>query len=567
MKIKKTINKNTNTNLLQQYDGGAPFTRGGYGCLFKPAIQCEDSETPKNYVSKLLENRNAVREYEYISRIKQKLEHIPIDIKKYLLIDNIKLCKPRQFTEEDKKNIDKTCDHIISDIKDTATHKPINSTTINNNLDKFKIINMPELGISMHDFIKKTKLSSLNIIKLNNIIIEYVSKIIPSINKNGVIHGDIKSSNILFNLNDTELPTIIDWGLSYTIPSDKTKFPNALNKLSVQYQHPFSTFLFSKDILEKYKKFLKNLQLGNVKLSRDSLRVFALSNYFIFLQSHENHFKILLGIFITGYKGDMLQYISDKESNIIDELISNNILMNYIIEYIIDVLMAYTINSRLETGKYFHEVYSMNVDIWGIMSIYFELIHHEHGKYYMTNNEYKIFINKIMNILIDNIFKNGDKKIDIQKLVDDINNLNKFLTDIHHRAAHIHRVSKIVDKHEHDGVIDIKKKGVANKLSANLLFYDDIEKHVKHVKHLKHQIDANHAMNTKTKKSSKKHTIKSYDQITTSFINHDPVVVKGGRGRRRMRSNKHIYSNKRCKHGHHKQGGYIIRNKTRKLKY
>ena len=74
MKIKKIIPQNI--NLLQQYDGGAPFTRGGYGCLFKPAIQCEDSETPPNYVSKLLETGNAVREYEYISRIKQKLEHI-----------------------------------------------------------------------------------------------------------------------------------------------------------------------------------------------------------------------------------------------------------------------------------------------------------------------------------------------------------------------------------------------------------------------------------------------------------------------------------------------------------
>ena len=167
----------------------------------------------------------------------------------------------------------------------------------------------------------------------------------------------------MFNLNDTELPTVIDWGLSYIVPSDKTKFPNALYKLSVQYQHPFSTFLFSKDIIEKYKKFLKNLQLENVKISRDSFRVFAVSNYFNFLQYHENHFKILLGIFITGYKGDILQYITENEPNTIDELISNNILMNYIIEYIIDVLMAYTINSRLEMGTYFHEVYSMNVDI------------------------------------------------------------------------------------------------------------------------------------------------------------------------------------------------------------
>jgi len=563
MTIKKAIRKNT--NLLQQYDGGAPFTRGGYGCLFKPAIQCEDSETPKNYVSKLLENKNAVREYEYISRIKQKLQNIPADIKKYLLIDNIKLCQPKQFTEEDKQNIDKTCDHIISDIKDTTTHKPINSTTINNNLDKFKIINMPELGISMHEYIKKTKLSSLNIIKLNNIIIEYVSKIMPTINKHGVIHGDIKSANILFNLNNTELPTVIDWGLSYTIPSDKTKFPNALYKLSVQYQHPFSTFLFSKNIIEKYKKFLKNLHLENVKLSRDSLRIFVISNYFNFLQHHESHYKILLGIFITGYKGDMLRDISDKDSEFIDNLISNNILMHYKIEYIIDVLLAYTINSKLELGKYFHEVYSMNIDIWGIMSIYFELIYHEHGKYYMTNNEYKIFIGQIMNILIDNIFKNGDKKIDIPKLVDDINNLNKFLTNIHHRIAHIHRVSKLVDKHEHDGVIDIKKKGIANKLSANLLFYDDIEKHVKHVKHTNPPIHSSYRTNIKTKKSSNQNTIKNYGEKTISFKNYDDVFVKGGRGRRIRRSNKQKHSRKSFKYGYKLHEGYEIRNKTRKL--
>jgi hypothetical protein len=323
----------------------------------------------------------------------------------------------------------------------------------------------------------------------------------------------------------------------------------------VQYQHPFSTFLFSKNIIEKYKKFLSNLNLENVKLSRESLRIFVISNYFNFLQHHESQYKILLGIFITGYKGDMLQHISDKDSDFIDELISNNILMNYKIEYIIDVLMAYTINSKLELGKYFHEVYSMNIDIWGIMSIYFELIHHEHGKYYMTNNEYKMFIGKIMNILIDNIFKNGDKKIDIPKLVDDINNLNKFLTNIHHRTAHIHRVSKLVDKHEHDGVIDIKKKGIANKLSANLLFYDDIEKHVKHVKHA-------HPSHLKTKKTSKTHTIKSYGQKTTSFINNDPIVVKGGRGR----SNNHSHKNgKNGIYGHHIRGGYRIKNKTRKI--
>lgn len=94
-----------------------------------------------------------------------------------------------------------------------------------------------------------------------------------------------------------------------------------------------------------------------------------------------------------------------------------------------------------------------------------------------------------------------------------------------------------------------------------MLFYDDIEKHVKHVKHA-------HPSHLKTKKTSKTHTIKNYGEKTTSFLNNDPVVVKGGRGRWRRRSNNH--SHKNGKYGHHIRGGYRIinvvkRNKTRKL--
>ena len=107
MKNKKKINKIINSKTRNKtkkikirknskkvssiYDGGAAFVKGGFGCIFKPALNCKDSElnTPPNYVSKLIAARYGKREYMYISNIKKRLEHLPENIKKYFLLDNI----------------------------------------------------------------------------------------------------------------------------------------------------------------------------------------------------------------------------------------------------------------------------------------------------------------------------------------------------------------------------------------------------------------------------------------------------------------------------------------------
>ena len=46
------------------YDGGAAFAKGGFGCVFKPVLNCKKSElnSNPNYVSKLIDSRNAERE-------------------------------------------------------------------------------------------------------------------------------------------------------------------------------------------------------------------------------------------------------------------------------------------------------------------------------------------------------------------------------------------------------------------------------------------------------------------------------------------------------------------------
>ena len=99
------------------YNGGEAFARGGFGCLFKPALKCQNKENPPNYVSKLSLKNDSEREYNYISSIKKRLESLPENIKSYLSIRNeyfkekqnensIKQIDKKEKKEEKKKQFD-----------------------------------------------------------------------------------------------------------------------------------------------------------------------------------------------------------------------------------------------------------------------------------------------------------------------------------------------------------------------------------------------------------------------------------------------------------------------------
>jgi serine/threonine protein kinase len=446
------------SKIIGDCKGGAPFIKGGYGCIFRPALKCVGAKSTPNYVSKLIETKYAKREYDYVMEIKKKLSSLGSDIRKYLLLDNVTICDPAPLTGDDMKNMENVCGDILSDLKDKSTNVPLDSSNINNNLDKFKIINMPELGISIHDFIKQGKLTPEDLIKINNIIIDYVLKIIPNINKHGVVHGDIKSSNILFSKIDKNIPILIDWGLSYTSNKDGT-IPEDLFTLHVQWQHPFSTFLFSKDIIDQYEIFLKNMKKDNIPFTRNSLRVFAISHYLNYKKVNEKQHKILRDIFIKAHEGDFLKHLKG-EQLFVDDAITEQMYMYYVINYIIDVLMSYTDLSKdkLNLDKYFSTVYIYNVDIWGIMSIYYEFIINSPTSYALSSNDYKLFINKIMHILIEHIFVNGSQRINTEKLANSIRNVNRYLEGIN-KGGHI------------------KERNIEfnNKMKNNVLFYKKVE--------------------------------------------------------------------------------------------
>ena len=448
--------------------GGAPFVQGGFGCIFSPALRCKDSSGSNNshydhdkkdkFVSKLIETKYAKREYDYVVRIKKKLQHLPDEIKKYLSIDDFTICDPDSLSKSDATNIEGVCDTILSYVSDSKTKEPVTAKNINDNLDKFKIINMPKLGKSLHTYIKDSKLHTKELIFLNNIIIKFVSVVIPSMNRAGVIHGDLKSANILFSDN-MNVPVLIDWGLSYIVPSDES-VPEDLFGLDMQYQHPFSTILFSRNVLQDYEEFLANLKKQGKRFDKESLRIFATAQYSNFKNDYNKIHKYLASVFIDAYKEDFLRMV--KGNNMfIDDTITEDIYINYVVNYIVDILFEYTNahTNKLNLGKYFKHVYMQNVDIWGMMSIYYELIKKPFDNFKLSSKEYKIYIQMLMNLLVKNIFENGAKAVNIGKLVHDIKKVNLFLHKLNPHEEYRKNMNKITpyedivseNIHEHVG--------------------------------------------------------------------------------------------------------------------
>ena len=472
-KIKIRKNKK---NVNSIYDGGAAFVKGGFGCVFKPALNCKDSElnTPLNYVSKLIEAKHGEREYMYIHSIKKRLEHLPANIKKYFLLDNVNMCEPKPLTEQDKVKIEEVCDYILTDNTDKTTQEPINSKNINDNLDKFKIINMPELSISLSNYIKKKKLTPLDLVNLNNNIIEYLTIVIPALYKNGVVHGDIKPDNLMFNVSDNNTLVVIDWGLSYVLDSERKNVPEALYTLGVQWHHPFSSFLFKKNVTEKYDTLLQKFKKEGVKITRDNLREFAMSAYKTFMSKHEKQFLFLNETFMNVYGEELAKKLKQAGRSDIENYMYN-LIITYIVEYVIDVLLTYTVDYKLEMGRYFYEVYLLNADTWGIMSTYSELIETMPLMNNITSVERKRVAGMLMNILTHNLYKNGGKVINIPKLVDDIKQLNKYLISISIKTSR----KENVDRVRSSAVLaaDLKKSMVDTRLMENKMVYDKLEKY------------------------------------------------------------------------------------------
>jgi len=183
--------------------GGELLSEGGYGCIFRPEIDCDGKSLEKT---------------EYISKIQLYDKSAKKEIELGKIIQTIKGFKNRFVP---------VLSHCFIDISEIETKDKNDCSILKKKSDNkfilFKILYIE--GPTFINFMVKNK-NSKQII--NNIIhnYNYLLKSIKMLIDKKIVHYDIKGDNILFN-ERMKLPSIIDFGLSLNM--EKINIQNLSN--------------------------------------------------------------------------------------------------------------------------------------------------------------------------------------------------------------------------------------------------------------------------------------------------------------------------------------------------
>ena len=397
--------------------GGKAIDSGGYGCIFKPELKCiKKTKKNRNYVTKLSLKKNTIIEYKNIDLISSKLKNIPNYKNKYF-ITNVEKCNIEKLTNADKINYDNKCKNLIK--------HGITKENINNNLNKLAAINMPFAGERLDTWITKENITSNRMIKLNKIIKYFLIDAILPMNKKQVMHNDIKDDNLMI-YNDKY--HIIDWGLSSF--NTKTSIPEHNINRPLQFNVPFSCILFHKSFEKKYENFLEKIKDNLDNPSYFQLKNFLLNQYFIKQEKYYGNSQADISLFhvLFYHKSNKIFYYEDNKET--KEVIEFMMYLNLFLNYNVDILLHYTNfkTKKFNAQKYLNEIYIYNVDIWGLMTCYFRLFDEKSNNFSLKiKNKDKILL-IIKEMLINDVWTKGNKKIDVNKIKKTINRINSLLT-------------------------------------------------------------------------------------------------------------------------------------------
>jgi serine/threonine protein kinase len=402
--------------------GGKVLASGGFGCVFSPALKCQgETKRAKGKISKLMSVKHATEEYDEIVSIKNKLDTIK-KYKDYFLINDATLCKPDTLTSSDLNHFSSKCSALPKD--------NITKSNINSNLDKLMSLNIPHGGVPVDDFIYENG-SFKKLYEIHNSLFKLLKKGIVSMNNKNIYHCDIKDSNVLLDDSSDDLKArLIDWGLTTEyVPLENNPFPKTWRNRPFQFNVPFSVIIFSDSFVEKYTKYLKD---GGVP-EETQLKPFVIDYINFWMKERgAGHYKFINEIMFTLFSNSLTTLSEGSKPQVVE----TQITMNYIINYIIDVLVHFTRfrdDGTLNLREYLDTVFIKIVDIWGFISVYFpmlELLSSNYSK--LSKQELKIF-NQLQFIFVEYLYNPRHEPIDMNILYSDFKVLGEL---IHNKIPH-----------------------------------------------------------------------------------------------------------------------------------
>ena len=404
--------------------GGKVIDSGGFGCIFRPQIRCKKSRNNKNKIygtnkydvngiSKVMDKKYAISEYFGLTKFISIIKTIP-NYNYYFLISDFTLCRPVYFTPQDLIDFDKKkCSSL--------TKRNITSKNINSKLKEMYMINMPYGGLDIDHFLYNNISNIKLIYNFNLKMIDLLDNAILQMNKRGLYHCDLKSNNILVNLQNNKMYIrIIDWGLSgIYLPDDNSKsefkdnesefskIPETFSNRPFQYNCPFSSILISRRFIIEYNHYCLYYK------DKYSLYEFIKTYFNNYINKKPNHLKDFNSIFkilkTTNYSNiSPISLLNDKS-------ITNNNL-EYIYSYLSEILQKYTKNNNFNVVDYFSNVYIKNLDIWGFIVSYHPLVYYN----IQYNNIFLELIQKLLHLLL----KYSSSPINIYELKEILRNFS-----------------------------------------------------------------------------------------------------------------------------------------------
>jgi len=470
---KNKINKKTlkNKNKKKISKGGKVLASGGFGCVFTPALRCENKKTRKrNGVSKLMTTNHAIKEYNEIVQIKEKLKTIK-KYTDYFLVNDISICKPALLTKSDLIDFTQKCTALQKDDK-------ITSKNINDSLDKMMILNMKNGGLPVDDFIFIAEHFS-DLYELNHSLISLLKNGIIEMNKKNIYHCDIKDSNILVEKKQNSLKTrLIDWGLATVyVPFHNNPFPNTWINRPLQYNVPFSVIIFTDVFIEKYTKYTND---GLNKKEEEGLSAFV-SDYLDYWIDERGmgHLKLMdqiIHILLDQEKrgqghgeGDGHGEGEEEERK---ETSISQITMDYITKYIVNILIHFTIFREdgawtLNMREYLDHVFIDNVDVWGFVSTYLAFLESLHENKDELEKPLIDCFDIIRNLFMF-IYLPSSSHIPIDKKV--IFNYLNHLSDLYKIEASRTNTTKNKDQLSMTKSVSIRSKGITGETFVPTIF-------------------------------------------------------------------------------------------------
>jgi serine/threonine protein kinase len=392
-------------NRTRKIKAGEVIASGGFGCVFRPALKCKGKSRDTNKVSKLMTTKHAYDEYNDIKVIKDVLIKVPNN-QNYFLLDGIYICDPDPLTNEDIKYFKDKCTALPKD--------DITESNINKKLDEMAVLNMPDGGIDIADFMLDIS-SDKEFVELNNALINLLINGIVPMNKLRVYHCDIKESNVLIK---NGIPRLIDWGLASYNPNPG-EVPSGSRNRPFQYNLPFSNIIFNSEFKKEYERMLSSIP----NPTNTELHTFVINFVFLWNKNRgPGHLKVINNMFKQMFTYNLIENIDDSITR--DQVIEYEYTYHTIVSYIMKILRRFTYDGKFHLDEYVEKVYLKNVDIWGFLMIYSPILENLFNNFEdLTNSQVKLY-SEIKKIYVKYLYNTAIHPINVDNLVKDLKNLN-----------------------------------------------------------------------------------------------------------------------------------------------